>query len=71
MEKMKKMKSMFKLLGLVFLIILASIGIGIVGGVPLFPTSKREDNVVVKIELVESKEEKTDLDQLSILNIKN
>lgn len=39
------------------LVILASVGIGIGGAVPVQPTSKKEDKSETKIELVESKHE--------------
>jgi hypothetical protein len=56
---MKNLKKTMRLLGLFLLIVLASIGIGISGGVPISPSNKREDAFEIKIELVESNEDET------------
>jgi hypothetical protein len=53
---MKKIKKVLKLCILILLIVLAGVGIGIVGGVPIIPKRKGEDPIEIKIELVESKE---------------
>jgi len=42
------------------LLILASVGIGIGGAVPVQPTSKKEDKSETKIELSESKNDNTE-----------
>ena len=47
------------------MICLATVGISIAGGVPV-PFSRRKGNPQIKIELVESKDEKTDLTQIDI-----
>ncbi|MEZ4886693.1 MAG: hypothetical protein R3E32_18335 [Chitinophagales bacterium] len=60
---MKKIKSSLRLLALVCLIILAVFGVGIAGGVPVYPSNKRENNIEVRIELIESEEDETDLVQ--------
>ena len=48
---------------LLFLMFLATIGIGIVGSVPLQPTAKKEDKNEIKTELFESKHTKNSLQQ--------
>lgn len=63
---MKSFKKTLKLLGLAFLIVLASLGIGIGGGVPIPPSNKKKDTIEIKVELVESNEEKTKLGQFDI-----
>ena len=63
---MKSFKKTLRLLGLVFLIVLASLGIGFVGGVPIPPSKKREDTIELKTELVEDKEDETKLFQFKI-----
>jgi hypothetical protein len=63
---MKSFKKALKLLGLVLLIVLASVGLGIGGGIPISPSNKKEDTIEIKVELVESKEDKTELGQFNI-----
>ncbi len=63
---MKSFKKTLKLLGLVLLIVLASVGIGISGGVSIPPTKKKEDTIEIKVELVESTKDKTALVQFDI-----
>lgn len=63
---MKSFKKILRLLGLILLIVLASLGIGFVGGVPIPPTKKRENTIEIKTELVEDKEDETKLFQFKI-----
>jgi hypothetical protein len=56
---MKRFKRILRLLGFVILIFLASLGIGLSGGVPIPPSHKKEDVTGIKTELFESDEEKT------------
>ena len=63
---MKCFTKILRLLGLVLLIVLASVGIGIGGGIPIPPSNKKEDTIEIKVELVESKEDKTELGQFDI-----
>ncbi|QIL40108.1 hypothetical protein G7074_13065 [Pedobacter sp. HDW13] len=51
---MKGFKKTGRLIGLVFLIFLASIGIG--GGIPIPPTNRRENQIEIKTELKETEE---------------
>lgn len=60
---MKSFKKILRLLGLVLLIVLASVGLGIGGGIPIPPSNKKEDTIEIKVELVESNEDKTKLGQ--------
>lgn len=45
------------------LILLASIGIGLVGGIPIQSSKKKEDLLEIKIEMLEHKEDQTKLGQ--------
>lgn len=63
---MKSFKKILRLLGLVLLIVLASVGIGFGGGVPIPTSNKKEDTIEIKVELVESNEDKTKLIQFDI-----
>lgn len=63
---MKSFKKILRLSGLVLLIVLASVGIGFGGGVPIPTSHKREDATEINIELVESNEDQTKLGQFDI-----
>ena len=63
---MKSFKKILRLLGLVLLIVLASVGIGFGGGVPIPTSNKKEDTLKIKVESVESNEDKTKLIQFDI-----
>jgi len=63
---MKSFKKTLKLLGLVLLIVLATVGIGFGGGIPIPLSNKKEDSLEINVELVESKEDKTKLGQFNI-----
>ena len=60
---MKSFKKTLRLFGLVFLIVLATLGIGFVGGVPIPLSKKKEDTIELKTELIEDKEDETKLYQ--------
>ena len=65
---MKDFKKTIRLFGLVVLIVLASLGIGICGGIPIPTSNRKEDSVKIKIEVVESKEDdKPESELLAIL----
>ena len=63
---MERFKNILKLSALVLLIVLASVGIGMAGGVPIPSSNKRKDSTDLKIELVESDEVKTKIRQSEI-----
>jgi len=64
---MKNFKRTLRLLGLVTLIILASVGIGIGGCVPIPPANKKEETIEIIVELEESSnDDKTESIQLDI-----
>jgi hypothetical protein len=42
------------------------VGVGIGGGAPVLPTSKKEDSIEIKAELPESKDNKNEVIELSI-----
>jgi hypothetical protein len=63
---MKSFQKALKLCFLVLIIVLASIGVGIGGGVSV-PFSGRKDNdPQIKIELVESKDDATNLTKIDL-----
>ncbi|MES2287808.1 MAG: hypothetical protein V4547_19125 [Bacteroidota bacterium] len=62
---MKNLKKTIKLFGFVLLIILASVGVGIGGGTPVLPTSKKEDSIEIKVELPESKDNENEAIELN------
>lgn len=51
---MKRIKRTLRLLGLIILMILASVGIGIGGGAPIPQIKRRDDPIEIQDELVES-----------------
>jgi hypothetical protein len=53
---MKTFKKIVRHICLILLIILASIGIGISGGVPITPTLRRNEHMEIITELVKSEE---------------
>lgn len=60
---MKNFKRTIRLILFVCLIVLAALGIGLSGGVPLPFSNKRKDTPDINIELVESEDESTDLQE--------
>lgn len=45
------------MLRLVFLITIATLGIGLTGGIPIVPLYKKDDGAEIKIELVEPRKQ--------------
>ena len=64
---MKKFKKALKFFALISLILLASLGIGIVGGIPISFSDKRRQTPDIKIELVETNEEESDIKEFESL----
>ena len=58
---MKLLKKTVKLLGITMLIVLASIGIGLGGGIPIPSSKKKEDFLEIKIELVDTNDDQKKL----------
>lgn len=48
---MRKFKRALRLIGLIFLLLLASMGVGLIGGVPIQPIRKKEDVIEAIIEM--------------------
>jgi hypothetical protein len=63
---MKSFQKALKLCFLVLIIALASIGVGIAGGVSVPFSGRKENDPQIKIELVESKDDETDLIQIGL-----
>ncbi len=63
---MKKFKRLITLLGFVLLMVLASVGMGIAGAVPMISTNKRKEAIVIDVEEVDINESETDLSLLDI-----
>ena len=59
---MKKIKKLIRISAYVLFISLAAIGVGINGAI--LPTFRRMENPEVKIEMVETKDEETDFEEL-------
>ncbi|MGD1890858.1 MAG: hypothetical protein ACFB15_09725 [Cyclobacteriaceae bacterium] len=57
---MKKFKRTLRLIGLILLIALGSMGVGLIGGVPIQPIRKKEDTIEVIIEMESSSKEDQD-----------
>ena len=49
-----------RIAGMVMLMMLASVGVGLVGGVPIPMTKRRENVIELRIELKESEENKAE-----------
>ncbi len=57
---MKKIKKALRVLAFICLLLLAGIGVGISGGVPIPLTKNRRDSEKENIELIESEDKKAD-----------
>lgn len=64
---MKKLKKAIKLFALVCLILLASLGIGMVGGIPIPFSDKRKQTADIKIELVESNGKESEVKEVDAI----
>jgi len=60
---MRSFKKALKMSGLVFLIVLASFGVGIGGGVPVPASKRKEETPEVKTELFDSTLEKNETNE--------
>lgn len=58
---MKKFKRRLRLLGYLLLIVLASFGLGLMGGIPLPKSNRKENPIEIKIALEEPEESQEDL----------
>ena len=61
---MKSFKKTMRLFGIALLIVLATFGVGIGGGVPSSPNKKGENLNEIKTEVVEIKDDKTQITEL-------
>jgi hypothetical protein len=61
---MKSFKKALRLLGYILLILLATVGIGLMGGVPIPTMNKKEDAIEVLVELVEDEEDDLNLSEV-------
>jgi len=53
---MRKIKKALRLIGLAVMIVLASFGVGLSGGITI-PVSKRREGIVVQVEVMEEDKE--------------
>ena len=60
---MRYFKKAWRLLCLVLLVALAVTGIGLGGGVPIPASNRKENHIEITVELPESKEEATEVEQ--------
>lgn len=63
---MKSFKRILRLSGFVLLIVLASVGVGFAGGVPIPSSNKKEDTIEITVEMVETQEDETTLHDMEI-----
>ena len=66
---MKKLKRVMLLMGFVLLMVLASVGMGVAGAVPIVSTNKRKDAIVIDVEEVDAEDSETDVSLLDIKKI--
>ncbi len=57
------------LMGFVLLMVLASVGMGVAGAVPIVSTNKRKDAIVIDVEEVDAEDSETDVSLLDIKKI--
>ena len=63
---MKRFKKMLRLLGLIVLLVLATVGIGIGGGVPVRSANRKENTIEITTDELENGEDKKEISQLDI-----
>jgi len=57
---MKKLKRIARIIAFIILILLASLGVGLSGGIPIPMSNKRKDAQKDKIELIDNQQKKSD-----------
>ncbi|MES2836682.1 MAG: hypothetical protein V4667_04095 [Bacteroidota bacterium] len=57
---MKKFQKKFRLFSLILLVIVASVGIGIAGAIPISTNKKRENLIEIKTELLDTTQKKSE-----------
>jgi hypothetical protein len=57
----KKFNKILRIAGIIMLMMLASFGVGLMGGVPIPMNKKRENLIELRVELKESEENKTEV----------
>ncbi|MCB0705762.1 MAG: hypothetical protein KDC34_10655 [Saprospiraceae bacterium] len=63
---MERFKKLMRLLLLVILIVLASLGIGIAGGIPIPTSKKSQQPIEINAELIDKKKEKTSVKEQEV-----
>lgn len=64
---MEKLKKIIRISGLVIMVILASVGLGLVGGVPIPSSSRSKEPIEINIELEESNDEEQEITELNMI----
>ncbi|KQB99748.1 hypothetical protein [Pedobacter sp. Hv1] len=57
---MKFFKKLMRLIALIFLMLLATVGVGLSGGIPMPSSGRKENTIEVKTEVEEEEEESPD-----------
>lgn len=63
---MRSFKKMLRLIGLVLLLVLATMGVGLSGGVPVRSVGKRDEMIEISVQLDEAAENPVDAEQEGI-----
>jgi hypothetical protein len=57
---MKFFKKLMRMVVLIFLILLATVGVGLSGGIPTPPAGRKDNTIEIRTEMEEEDEEKPD-----------
>lgn len=63
---MKSFKKTLRLIGLVLLLVLATVGMGITGGIPPRNTGKRDEMIEINVKIEEETEASADMEKKDI-----
>lgn len=63
---MKSFKKALRLIGLVLLLILATVGVGLTGGIPLRRTNKRDEIIEINVTVGEETDTSADVERKDV-----